>query len=579
MFINRRKLVNYKNIVETCMKILCSYPSSPNFVLWFPNEKLNKITPKIVSILKDPRLHKFGFSMFFNNGKKVFQVYPYQNVPLYNWKSKVELQVWANMPWQQILENRFFVTLKVGKVDNFGKIIKVWEGEPYKINDCWFMMYLKIILCNSETINVTLCNISNELPAAHFHGLNSLNNHLFLDMDRDRDTEKEFDVSSYITRSIPEVIRPYPCPLICWGKKENFTHVLFYRVNADKSHSFLMQHKALKPWAMSEQLTKEQLIKFRQDVLCFPGGGALRGEVQPEITAWRECKEECFGSLNVSLQEFLNAIKQRIVDKSQVLYIVNISKFLGIPPGWCGPLSPQTKEVSTSKFPTGYLWVTESEVDLALKSKKLNQSNFPQIQDIPVCLRTLKSLETCRDAFRGLQTVTLFHGTSRKAAKSIIDYGFIFPEDSSGCQNKSWKCSEGICCCAGMMGKGVYLAYLPKAQSNAGRVGHLENEVVVGVVIKCLVKLGNCKIAANMYKCACGCGTPQVDHLGKWKQQGFDSVKIPEKTISKRAEWCVSNAAAVKPVAYQHVKWSRNRELLYESEFIMVNTPDILLNE
>lgn len=540
--------VNTERVITTCLKHLCLYSYLLRFVLWCKNGCMKQFSNSMHNLLTDVRLHKFGYSVLMQVDSictAVFSSY----VPPFNWISKVELETWATMPWQIILKEGFYVSLR--RRNTVVRIVDVWDGKAYQVSDRWFMMHLRVFFQNGRSTRVTLRDITNSSPSPHTFrpGKFVVENHTN-------------NIVPYISRIIPKALRPYPCPLIQWGKREHSVHVLFCRRNVDGSSLVLLQHRALQKWAIRKQLTQKQLLQAGQDVLGLPGGGASRGEVCPEITAWRECSEECFNPCEVLRGEFFNAIDQKIVDKSHVLYIVDVSKLRGIPEDWCGPSHPDPKEISTFAFGTGHLWATEEDVDIALRSES------PHIQGIPVWSHTIDSLRTCRDAFRRPGAITLYHGTSREAAKVIIENGFILEDEEIGCQRKSWKCSNTICCCAGMMGKGVYLAELPKGQSNAGRCGVVQGEVVIGTVLKCEVNLGRCKIAASCYKCSCGCGTPQADHLSKWKLEGYDSVKVPAKTISKRAEWCIADVANVKPVAYQDVRWSINREFIDETKFI-----------
>ena len=537
-----------------------------NVTLYFcvPHEHLADVLRAVHEVMHHPMVQKYQptFQVRTNNfetsqsdaaSARLAQAPPESMPELRLWRSPFDLRAWR--PWPQASEG-FFAT----SGDSLLRIQQaVWptHGEPY--------IMAKVLSGGtwSPPVRFFTRTLNNDW---HFVGAHSCDvTALLLQHDQ-------------FVQAVRQAVHPRICPLrplvedISEGavgtgfvSMKRSAHVVLRR-ERDGCFQFLLQHRPRQRW--SKHLSDKKAMHAGQNVWGLPGGGAhLSSDVYPEVTAWRECVEECLPE-DLPLDTFMAAIVQRVpTSPVHVLFVVDADA-LGLPPEWEGP-SDARKEVCSLVVTTGHQWVDETFLDSML----FRRHRLHDIPMWPLCVRTLTQV---RPALGWKRTVTLFHGTSLANLGSLLADGFRQVDDRK-CEALSWKCSPEFqaCCCAGMMGNGVYLAHYDKALSNSGRLAsHEEDGVSTGVVLKCQVDLGECKVAPTVkfkdyaHMCACGCSTWFTDHLSKWStQQRFDSVYVPPCSVSKRPEFCVKARGAVRIVAYQQVKWQQKYTHLMSSSW------------
>ena len=277
--------------------------------------------------------------------------------------------------------------------------------------------------------------------------------------------------------------------------------------------------------------------------LALPGGS-----INPDETdiagGWRESIEERVPFKNLSLSDFTTNIvynipitntyprRNGLIYHSQ--FVIDANTFIDDP-----AIVPKLDEVDDTKFPTGYVWISERELDGLLNKK------IPSLHDLKLWDLVLNTLFHIRPALGYSGAIDLYHGTTATVTQSIILNGFKNPNPCSlaeSCLGKNCKCA------CPMLGRGIYFAQQDKATSNAERTATFNpatNEYV-GVIFWCKVDLGKCKIAIDE-PCPCGCELLYVDHLAKWNTaQGYDSIYLCENTAAKRSEWCVSKPSQIK---------------------------------
>jgi hypothetical protein len=140
----------------------------------------------------------------------------------------------------------------------------------------------------------------------------------------------------------------------------------------------------------------------------------------------------------------------------------------------------------------------------------------------------------------------LFHGTTLENAMKILDAGFKTSKycNKCPCVNKVMYPDIETCVCC-MFGECVSFAKYDKAKDFAKRTSLRHDRGVPGAVIRCLVDMGKMKTVVNV-PCAC-CGTPFVDHRGKWADE-YDSFYCPPDSLpaARRPEWGVKNTKRIK---------------------------------
>jgi hypothetical protein len=398
-------------------------------------------------------------------------------------------------------------------------------------------------------------------------------------------------------------------PTVVREKKTYTCHVLlFCPGRPGREWRVLLQHRALQKWAVEARLSKEKLHENGQDVMGFPGGSASKLDCSPEMTAWREFLEEAEPEpkwkperergigvgYSLTLSAFIASIESRLDYGSRgkklysYIYLVNFEKLVALgalPPSWSGNSRGgciDTREISTALFPTGHVWAGESELLPAMSSPEKLEGHGAR----PIWSCALENLVDAREALgcSNPKGTTLYHGTSVESSVRILEQGFRLPpfggdHPAPKCLGPSWKCvpvgasvPEKVCCCLGMMGRGVYLSDFSKACSNSGRASFYQGAGSQrGRVLMCSVDLGRCKINTDPAECSCGCRTPFVDHGGLWhKEEGYNSVKVlPGKPV-KRAEWCVADPARVRVLAWRDVLFNGEREVVSMSEWTAV---------
>jgi len=147
----------------------------------------------------------------------------------------------------------------------------------------------------------------------------------------------------------------------------------------------------------------------------------------------------------------------------------------------------------------------------------------------------------------------LFHGTTLENAIKILNTGFNTSHycNKHPCINKALYPDVETCVCC-MFGECVSFAQYDKAVGFAKRTSLRYERGVPGAVIKCLVDMGKMKTAIRV-PCEC-CGTPYVDHRGKWSEE-YDSIYCPPNSLpaARRPEWGVKNPARIKILSIHHV--------------------------
>ena len=324
-----------------------------------------------------------------------------------------------------------------------------------------------------------------------------------------------------------------------------------------KEGKLLLQHRHCEIW-MGD-------AAHGADMLGLPGGmkRTRRGrEEGAAVTAWREAVEESAPFPQLSFAQFQGAVQQAVLMEPHWFFVVDCAKLAALPEDWSGQLSRvPSKEVATTIFPTGHVWVDADQLDALLSEQ--GPAGWPKLW--PSLAPALSHLKFTLSAKR-----ILYHGTTVEAATAILKSGRLHPSTHTGCAG----CNRRPCTCGPMLGPGVYLALFDKASSNAGRAagaaGAIEKGLCVGAVVECEVDLGVCKLAQFETICPCGCRMDGgVDHHGRWfTMGGFDSSYLRGGgRAAKRPEWCVREPQRVRPLRMKTVRWKPTREFHSEGDW------------
>jgi len=365
----------------------------------------------------------------------------------------------------------------------------------------------------------------------------------------------------------------------------NFTIVVFRKFRNGQFH-FLLQHRSPNIWNGRKDKGADQW--------GVVSGLASKNDKTPEMSAFRECKEECIP--NLTLNDFKNACVQSLPYygtkkiPNHVYYIIDTDYLVEnnvVSEDWDGAPNADTKEIAYNKFPSGHVWISEHELDkiLNIKHDTLSMTNFTMEKTgfNPV-FKGIRMWDIISDMFRRYRTVMgitkpiiLYHGTTEAGRKGILKDGFKIDVnclEGSGLQEYNGRKSYHHCNCP-MMGPGAYFAEYPKARDNTSRVLESErkksndNERLMSILLKCEVRLGDCKLATNE-KQTIGAKNGYVDYCGCWAEEGYDSATVMGGTITKRSEWVVYDPTRINVIAYKKMFW-KNYKLDYTSDWIKVS--------
>ena len=326
---------------------------------------------------------------------------------------------------------------------------------------------------------------------------------------------------------------------------------VLFRKREGASYSYLLQHRHARIW-FSEP-------GHGANLLGLPGGMRSKHDTYSSDTAFREALEESAPFLNKSL--FLSAIVQTVPLQKHMYFIVDADG-LQAPEDWVGCA---TDEVDVSVFKTGHVWATEAQLKTLLQDDGV-VLNWPVMwAPVKMALRKLWYALGISKPF------LLYHGTTVASAQAILaSKTFKVLNDAVACTG----CKRRPCTCGPMLGPGVYLAQMDKANSNAGRAGSwaLDKDadgLIRGCILECSVQLGKCKIAAWTSMCGCGCKfVGGVDHHGRWHPE-FDSIYLEGGgPAAKRPEWCVRDPARVVPLRYKPVWWTPDCKFVKEGDWV-----------
>ena len=324
-----------------------------------------------------------------------------------------------------------------------------------------------------------------------------------------------------------------------------------FRKQSGAEYSYLLQHRHARIW-LSEP-------GHGANLLGVPGGMRSRHDASSSDTAFREALEESAPFLDKAL--FLNAIVQTVPLQNHTYFIVDADR-LQAPQDWAGCASD---EVDVSVFKTGHVWATEAQLQTLLQDDGA-VLNWPLMwTPVKMALRKLWY------ALGSSRPIMLYHGTTVASAKAILESKvFKVSNDKVACTG----CKRRPCTCGPMLGPGVYLAQIDKANSNAGRAGSWAADkdadgLIRGCIIECSVQLGKCKVAAWNSMCGCGCRfVGGVDHHGRWHPE-FDSIFLEGGGPgAKRSEWCVRDPVRVVPLRYKPVWWTPDCKFVKEGEWV-----------
>ena len=349
---------------------------------------------------------------------------------------------------------------------------------------------------------------------------------------------------------------------------------------------FLLQHRSAEIWSRAGGGANEWgVISGRADA----------GDGWPDVTALRELQEETLA--NCTPQAFAAACVQAIpvthldmkatfqAGLPHVIYILDADRLdaLGlITADWEGDPGLDPKEITYDPHPTGHKWIGEDAIDVLVHIDNTQDSQckdsraLPEIKylGIPIWHPVHYMFRLYRDELGRTKPVTLFHGTTEAGLAGILADGFRV---DTACLSR--KSKTGAPCDCGMMGAGVYFAYMDKAMSNTSRVSKQMGEDTI--LLRCLVDLGKCKLATASAGRGRGRDRGQgqgqghvkkqyVDYCSGWYTEGYDSVHVRGNTVSKRSEWVVMDPARIRVEAYKRVQY-QDYKLIGEGEWVIKN--------
>lgn len=326
---------------------------------------------------------------------------------------------------------------------------------------------------------------------------------------------------------------------------------VLFRKRVGGAYSYLLQHRHARIW-FSEP-------GHGANLLGLPGGMRSRHDFSSSDTAFREALEESAPFLDKAL--FLRAIVQTVPLQTHTYFIVDADR-LQAPADWAGHA---TDEVDVSVFNTGHVWASEAQLKTLLQDDGV-------VLNWPVMWTPVKmALRKLWYALGSSEPILLYHGTTVASAQAILASRlFKVSNDRVACTG----CKRRPCTCGPMLGPGVYLAQIEKANSNAGRAGSWAADkdadgLIRGCVVECSVKLGKCKVASWTSMCGCGCKfVGGVDHHGSWHPE-FDSMFLEGGGPgAKRSEWCVRDPARVVPLRYKPVWWTPDCKFVKEGDWV-----------